>query len=97
MSATVDVSKLRANQAVLVGKVIEARSGDKGWMTTVAQPAPDEFSSPSYCMVYSNRRIAAVGDVVSQLVVCEGYRYKVFPKDGGEPWMKTENVLRAVE
>ncbi|WP_454742789.1 hypothetical protein [Cupriavidus necator] len=88
--------KVGANQVLLIGRVEEVTALDNGGFdTAIAMPAPDEYSSPSFVHVYSDKRIGQKGETVQQLVDVRGFRQRINGKQG--VWVKYTNTLRAVQ
>lgn len=89
-------TKVGANQSFIVGRIEEVTSLDNGGFdTALAMPAPDEFSSPSFVHIYSDKRFGQKGETVNVLVDVRGFRQRINGKQG--QWIKYTNVLRAVQ
>ncbi|MFS8934745.1 hypothetical protein [Cupriavidus taiwanensis] len=89
-----EAKQVGANQCLLVGRVEEVTALENGGFdTAVAMPAPDEYSSPSFVHVYSDKRIGQKGETVQVLVDVRGFRQRINGKQG--MWVKYTNVLRA--
>lgn len=88
--------KVGANQALVAGRIEEVTSLDNGGFdTALAMPAPDQFSSPSFVHIYSDKRFGQKGETVQVLVNVAGFRQRIQGKQG--QWIKYTNVLRAVQ
>ncbi|WP_342049727.1 MULTISPECIES: hypothetical protein [unclassified Cupriavidus] len=96
MAEAVAQPKIGANQALIVGRIEDVTSLDNGGFdTSLAMPAPDSFTSPSFVHVYSDKRIGQKGETVNVLVDVRGFRQRINGKQG--QWVKYTNVLRAVQ
>ncbi|EHP43588.1 hypothetical protein OR16_07771 [Cupriavidus basilensis OR16] len=83
-------------QAIIAGRVEEVTALENGGFdTAIALPAEDEFSSPGFVHVYSEKRIGQKGEMVRQVVKVSGFRQRIQGKQG--MWIKYTNVLRAVQ
>jgi hypothetical protein len=88
--------KVLANQALIAGRVEEVTALDNGGFdTSLAMPAADQYSSPSFVHVYSDKRFGQKGETVQVLVNVAGFRQRIQGKQG--MWVKYTNVLRAVQ
>jgi hypothetical protein len=91
-----EAMKVGANQALVVGRVEESTALENGgYDTAIAMPAPDEYSSPSFVHVYSDKRLGQKGDVVNVMVDVRGFRQRINGNKG--VWVKYTNTLRAVQ
>lgn len=96
MSEAAQQQKMGVNQALIRGRVEESTALENGGFdTAIAMPAPDEFSSPSFIHVYSDKRLGQKGEVVQVLVDVRGFRQRINGNKG--VWVKYTNTLRAVE
>ncbi|URF08057.1 hypothetical protein [Cupriavidus campinensis] len=91
-----DGIKVGANQALIMGRVEEVTALENGGFdTAIALPAADQYSSPSFMHVYSDKRIGQKGETVQQLVDLRGFRQRINGNKG--VWVKYTNTLRAVQ
>lgn len=82
--------------ALISGRVEEVTALENGGFdTAIALPAVDEFSSPSFVHVYSEKRIGQKGEMVRQAVTVQGFRQRIQGNKG--QWIKYTNTLRAVQ
>lgn len=96
MSEAAQQSKMGVNQAFIKGRIEESTALDNGGFdTAIAMPAQDEFSSPSFIHVYSDKRIGQKGEMVQVLVDVRGFRQRINGQKG--TWVKYTNTLRAVQ
>ncbi len=83
-------------QSIIAGRVEEVTALENGGFdTAIALPAADEFSSPSFVHVYSEKRIGQKGEMVRQLVTVQGFRQRIQGNKG--QWIKYTNTLRAIQ
>lgn len=86
----------RRNLAVIFGRIEEVTALDNGGFdTAIAIAADDEFSSPSFVHVYSDKRIGQKGEMVEQLCQVRGFRQRINGNKG--VWVKYTNTYRAVQ
>lgn len=87
---------IKPGQTFVAGKVDSNRKYDGKHYTRLVQPAADEYSSPSYIEIESDRKLDDVDNVWRGLVCLRGYRNDYTTKDG-EKVKAARNVLVAVE
>ena len=87
---------LTKNQVLVVGRCIDVRKTDNATFTSVALPAPDEYTQPQNVEIHSTGLIARKGEDVQQKCELAGYRKKFNRKDGTIGFQNT-NILRALE
>lgn len=88
--------KVGANQALIAGRVEDVTALDNGGFdTALAMPAADQYSSPSFVHVYSDKRVGQKGETVQVLVDVRGFRQRINGQKG--QWIKYTNTLRAVQ
>lgn len=83
-----------ASIGLVVGKIEEVKALDRGFVTRFVLPAVDEYSSPSRCEVFSDKRLGQAGESMNVNVRIAGYREQVRAKDG-TPFWKYHNRLFA--
>lgn len=100
MAANPEVTQIGAkalgpNQAVVVGRVTDARKTEKGWVTIIASPAPDSYSHPGQHEVWSESKLGTPGEDVRVRCQLSGYR-RSYKDRNGETVYTVDNKLAAV-